>query len=440
MLRLIEKGLMFGGLIEIATPSLVARYNRALLALSGRQTKLESFHIDISGFAPEIGDELDDDLYLNPEGCNRQFILLTPDQATAPLLNAHFSSSRFILKTFYEENADALFALTSRDAVMGELLNSINQITEPAELLNLRSITIDAETPGKHIAKSKALRRDIETFKTSEDGWFDEVLVSKLIDGAGQVGDILRRPLELKTGPYKLGSFHTVHFDGLYHLARGASRCVIGPADAIGKLSDVRDIHCLNIEDSEAVAGYLMRKNYVETVFDADLDEVELLKHRIDSVLAHHFAEREPDWVYRGGANLRAKAYRDLGSLPPLFHQLSDRLRRVEQQAEQKPISPDDPDIFYLLRASRGPTRDVVNMLLASLTPLDPRQLFICHKAAFYKTYASWPPAFRDYVATTLAEDYAPDKKAARARLFGDNEAPRSKAVIGPWGPREGGQ
>ena len=65
MLRLIEKGLMFGGLIEIATPSLVARYNRALLALSGRQTKLESFHIDISGFAPEIGDELDDDLYLN---------------------------------------------------------------------------------------------------------------------------------------------------------------------------------------------------------------------------------------------------------------------------------------------------------------------------------------------------------------------------------------
>jgi hypothetical protein len=30
MKRLVEKGLMFGNLIEIATPALVERYNRAL--------------------------------------------------------------------------------------------------------------------------------------------------------------------------------------------------------------------------------------------------------------------------------------------------------------------------------------------------------------------------------------------------------------------------
>ena len=41
----------------------------------------------------EIGDELGDDLYLNHMGVNRQFILLTTEQKTAPLLNAKFSTS-----------------------------------------------------------------------------------------------------------------------------------------------------------------------------------------------------------------------------------------------------------------------------------------------------------------------------------------------------------
>ena len=77
MKRLIEKGLMFGNLIEVSSPALVERYNRAMKALCGRETKLTDFHIDLAGFSPEIGDELGDMLYLNPNGCNRQFILLS---------------------------------------------------------------------------------------------------------------------------------------------------------------------------------------------------------------------------------------------------------------------------------------------------------------------------------------------------------------------------
>ena len=57
MKRLIEKGLMFGNLIEVSSPQLVERYNRALKALTGKETALSDFHIDISGFSPEIGDE-----------------------------------------------------------------------------------------------------------------------------------------------------------------------------------------------------------------------------------------------------------------------------------------------------------------------------------------------------------------------------------------------
>ncbi len=93
MKRLIAKGLMFGNLVEVSSPQLVDRYNRALKHLTGKETKLKDFHIDLSGYSPEIGDEFDDPLYLNPNGANRQFILLTTAQKEAPLLNIKFSTS-----------------------------------------------------------------------------------------------------------------------------------------------------------------------------------------------------------------------------------------------------------------------------------------------------------------------------------------------------------
>ncbi len=123
MKRLIERGLMFGNLVEVSSPALIDRYNRALKHLTGKTTALSDFHIDISGYSPEIGDELGDHLYLNQGGCNRQFILLTTEQKKSPLLNAKFSMSRGILRQFIEENEPQLFALTARDAVAGELVN-----------------------------------------------------------------------------------------------------------------------------------------------------------------------------------------------------------------------------------------------------------------------------------------------------------------------------
>ena len=99
MHRLIKKGLMFGNLVPVNSSALVDRYNRAMKHLTGKTTQLSEFHLDISGYAPEIGEELGDHDYLNPNGCNRQFILLTTAQKTAPLLNAKFSTSRPILRS-----------------------------------------------------------------------------------------------------------------------------------------------------------------------------------------------------------------------------------------------------------------------------------------------------------------------------------------------------
>ena len=74
-------------------------------------------------------------------------------------------------------------------------------------------------------------------------------------------------------------------------------------------------------------------------------------------------------------------------------------------------------------------------MLLAELSPLDIRQLFICHKEAFYAAYAAWPDAKKAYVADFLEREYQVDKAGTRAALFGHEEgmAEPVPAANTPW-------
>ena len=153
MKRLIEKGLMFGGLVPVDSPALVARYNRGLKKLAGKETVLSDFHVDISGFSPEIAEELDDWQYLNPNGVNRQFILLSTKQKDAPLLNAKFSATRDILKQYIALNESELFALTTRDAVAGELANSVFDLSTAERLFDIRRIKVEADTTEAHVAE-----------------------------------------------------------------------------------------------------------------------------------------------------------------------------------------------------------------------------------------------------------------------------------------------
>ena len=123
-------------------------------------------------------------------------------------------------------------------------------------------------------------------------------------------------------------------------------------------------------------------------------------------------------------------------------------MRWAEAGGRWPRIDSDDAAYFYSLRAADTPWKDLVNMLLAELAPLDIRQLFICHKELFYQLYRGWPDAKRSFVADFLAREYQVDKAGARAALFGSEpdmanrmpSAPVKDPVqdivrrVGPWG------
>lgn len=444
MKRLITRGLMFGNLFHVDSPALVERYNRALKHLTGKRSALPDFHIDLSGYSPEVGDELGDHLYLNQGGVNRQFILLTTEQKRCPLLNAKFSTSREILRDFIADNAAQLFALTATDAVAGELVNSVIDISDPRRLFDIRRVVIEADTPGHTLRHAEHLARLVDRFKTEPDAWFDDVLIAEMIGLAKKSGDLTRNPVRLKSTAYEQTDFWTAHFGGLY-LFQTADKTTMIAAGDTAALGDLPVDRLLDLSDRSRIARFLTDNDLVEPILRArGLDAAAILQQKMDFIVIDAAANAGLDLDNLDRADLRRLARTNAEVLPEEYHGLARLLSWAAADGAWPRITSEDPAYFYTLRAADTPLRDLVNMLLAELTPLDVRQLFICHKELFYRLYATWPEAKRAYVADFLAREYQVDKAGARAALYGhepdmsgeDPPGPDADLIrrVGPWG------
>ena len=448
MKRLIEAGLMFGNLIRIDSPALVERYNRALERLTGKRTELPDFHIDISGYSYEIGEEFGDHLYLNPGGVNRMFIILTTQQKSAPLLNAQFSTSRGILRQFFEDNEAKLFALTAQDAVAGELDNSVFEVTTPARLFDIRKITVVADTTQSHVANARALAEKIETFQTEEDGWWDDVLIAEMIELAKTTGDVTRNPIDLARPVYEQGNFWTAHFGGIYVFrdAAHAAAITVRPRAEIGAMP----IETFDLTMRNGIASFLEANDLVEPVIRArGVDGAAILRQKMDFILVDAAATRGVKIDGLDARSLHRLAQSMGRTLPEEFLKLGELVRWALNGGKWPRLASDNPAYFYTLRARADhPDRDLVNQLLSELAPLDVRQLFITHKPAFYAAYRDWAEAKKAFVVEFLKRDYAANKAGARDALFGGPE-PAAKSVarsgprasdddiidlVGPWG------
>ena len=445
MMRLLKAGLIYGDLFRVDTPAMVERYNIALEGLTGRRTALTDFMIDISGYAPEIGDEFDDPLYLNPNGCNRQFIILSTAQKDCPLVNAQFSTSHDILRRFIEDNESQLFALTARDAVAGELVNSVLQLSEPAQLFDIRKIVVEADTSGAHLKDAARLQSKIEEFSVRPDAWWDDVLIADMITLSKRTGDVTRNPIMFSQTTYEKGNFFTEHFGGIYAFRDLPVPAAITrrPKAETGKLPVA---NVLSLSDRRAVVSFLAENELTESIVDAlGLDTVALLRDRLEFIASFVAASAGEIITGLSRAERKAMHRRHLRDLGDEYHGLCDILRWLEQGGRKPRITADHGAAFYTLRARRGPEKDLVNMLLAELCPYDFRQLYICNKPAFYAAYQNWPETFRDYVVDVLQTTYVRDKDGMRTDLFGSDgqESPRMSSkrarepeiVTGPWGP-----
>ncbi|SDD69925.1 hypothetical protein SAMN05421538_102234 [Paracoccus isoporae] len=446
MKRLIEKGLMFGNLIRVDSPAWVARYNRALKLVAGRETALSEFHIDLAGYSPEIGDEIGDMDYLNPAGAHRQFILLTTEQKTAPLLNADLSVLRDLLQLFIRENESQLFSLTARDAVLGEMDDRVWQVSAPADLLQIGRIRISADTTGNHVAGADKLTALIERFRSEPDGWYDDVLIARMIAQAKETGDVIRNPIRLEAGDYEVPDFWTSQFGGVYVFRSPREPAMIfRDAELMASAHDRPDlsgVKLIALGDTNAIAMWLARNALAEPIVTAKgADGAAILRQKIDFILVDAATRLGIDTGDATRSALRRAAARMGEGLPPEIRGLSALLRYAEEGGAWPVIDSADPAYFYAIRAAATPARELVNQMLTELAPHDVRALFILNKPLFYAAYQGWDEAKKDYVANHLAREYQIDKQGTRDALFGAEPSMKEPPPIaGPWGKaRRGG-
>ena len=409
--------------------------------LTNHQSKLSEFHIDVSGYSPEIGDELDDHLYLNHAGVNRQFILLTTDQKTAPLLNAKFSTSHEILKEFIQKNETQLFALTARDAVAEELVNSVYAVDGPVRLFDIRKVKIEADTTSGTVAEAEALAQDVDRFMREEDAWFDDVLIADMISKAKRTGDVTRNPVRLDLMEFEQCNFWTAHFGGLY-VFQGMDHPAVISSGSKAVLGALPIKYVFDTKDRNQIAKFLEYNDLAEPIVKArGIDAAAIIRQKMDFIVIDTAQESGIDLTGVTRRDIRALARRHAQDLPEEFHGLASLLRWAEEGGKWPRITSDHPAYFYTLRSADHADRDSVNMLLSQLSPQDVCQLFICHNELFYQLHATWDESKKSYVADFLEREYQVDKAGARAALFGHDAemeppAPAPKKD-GPWGVSE---
>ncbi|WP_298915690.1 DUF6638 family protein [uncultured Algimonas sp.] len=419
MMRLVRAGLMYGNLFEVRSPAMVERYNRALEHLIGRRTELPDFHIDIAGFSPEIADEFGDDYYLNPHGANQMFILLSTDQKTAPLLGSKFSTSRSILRRYMDDNEDQLFALTAREAVAGELLDSVFKIDDPADLLDINRIEVSADTTQSHVKEAGQLSERIDRFMAEPDAWWDDVLIADMIELAKRTGDIQRNPVKLDNQVFTQGNYFTTHLGGVYVFRDADTPTVIAREEVPG-LRELDIAQVLTFDQRAEMSDWLYAEGLTELIVQRpNQDSALIIRQKMDFIVAMTAAEAGHDLDGLSRRNMRQLERRYAKKLPPEYDGLMDVWRWASMGGRVPKLGPDHPAFFYALRGSSHRDRDLVNMLLTDLSRLDFRQLYICHKPLFYDAYRGWSESKRAFVVQFLEEEYAMDKAGAREALFG---------------------
>lgn len=427
MKELIEHGLFFGGLKRIEDSHLRDRYNGALAGLRLAPTALESFHIDATGYSPEIAQERNDDSYLDPRGVNRLFIILTPEQRNLPIIRTNFSADMTVWRRFFDANRIAIETLTLADAVFGEIEDLVLEVDEPSDIVGIEKVTFDVHTVNGTLEQAERLKALLARFDTEPDAWRDEELMAAIVEGAQQCGDIRRNGILLAEIEFDWPDVSwTSHFGGCY-LVRGKD----GP-HLFGDLQKLvplpKGVSVKALTDGDAVLEALEGAAFLEPINPHWLASSGIVDHRIAMLVA--------DLIAKAGAADPREAL-DERQLPRLIHQNLDILKRDDRfraLADLRPalaaggsVSLDASEALMIRRAlPEHPDVWEVNRLLSEFVLFDLVSLYIVNKPRFYEVYAGLTEQMKQFAIAAVTTIYHKGgdqmdrhKQAVRERFFG---------------------
>lgn len=424
MKLLYENDLIFGRLMEISQDYLVARYRKAMEGFGLSPTKLDHFHIDMTGFSPEIADEMDDDNYLDPLGINRRFIILSPQQEYLPVVHTKFSNTGWLMHQFFKDNARALRAITIKDALYGEIDDPIARVEDIDDLLSIEDVKFEVRSADSLLDKANELRVLADRLEQSEHAWQDDDMINRMVDLAASTGDIRHNKLVPEHLVFTQGSYWANHFGGVFVFRDARTTTVICDSKAPGfRKSRPWQVSYIEIDDYKRIFKYLDGTGRLELPNSHWVGQSKLLEHRADMVVRDLMRQSDEliDFDDLSHAKVRSWMLNNSSMINkdgryPFYRGMIDRIMGRQS------ISNHELDGYGWMMVSRGnPNHEelwLINRLLARINPSDFVSRYIFDKQGFYETYQTYNDEFKKQVVSKLKDTYLKDKAALRGRLY----------------------
>ncbi|MDP2121639.1 MAG: hypothetical protein Q8K28_17210 [Hoeflea sp.] len=425
MKRLIENELIYGRLLTIAEPHLVARYNKALKAFGLPETKLASFRIDMTGFSPEIAQELGDVQYLDPNGVNRRFVILTPEQESLPVVHTQFSNTAGLMHEFFDGNRRAVSAVTIKDALYGEIEEPVDVVTGVEDLLSIDEVRFRVMSAENMLGKATELRELVDRLQTSKNGWRDDTMLTRMVELARETGDIRQNALVPDQLVFAHRSYWANHFGGVFIFRDDRTTTVICDHAAPGfRRSRPWEVSYIDISDHARIFEYLSKSDRLQLPRASWVEPSGFFVHRAEMAIADLIGRTDPSvdlagadrvflqtWMHRNAALIAEEG---------IYTFLQEALREVTATGQVKMREVRADRRLMLCRAAPDhPDQWLINRLLARLSPFDFVTRFVFDKQGFYNSYNDYSESYRAHVVNVLGTTYLNNKSALRSRLYG---------------------
>ncbi|MBZ7922736.1 hypothetical protein LAC81_13145 [Ensifer adhaerens] len=428
MKRLLEAELIYGRLLDISEPHLIARYNKALEGFGLRPTALTQFSIDMTGFSPEIAEELGDRDYLDPNRVNRRFIIMTPEQAELPVVHTSFSNTAALMHEFFNANSRAINAVTIKDALYGEIEDSVSIVDDIDDLLSINEVRFRVLSAEDMLGKAAELRGLVDRLKKVPTAWADDEMLNRMVELAKLTGDIRQNALVPDQLVFRHEAFWANHFGGVYIFLDGKTTTVICDPSVPGfRRSRPWQVSYIAINDYARIYDFLASTKRLQLPQASWVEDSGLYQHRADMVVRGLINESDPTadlanadriwlqtWMHRNAAIVAGD-----GTYPFL----QEMIRTVSATGTIKMQDVAPANRFLLVRAAPAhPDQWLVNRLISQLVPRDFVSRFVFDKQGFYDAYERYSESFKAYVVATLTGSYLKDKAAFRHKLYGLRE------------------
>ena len=415
-MKRLERLKLYGeGLVPVATPALVARYNETLEELGLEATRLERFHIDGLGWSPEIAEERGRRYYLSHGMANPLAVIVTPDQRHKPVYTPFTSYDRRLMATYFERFLPEIADVTRDTAIWLDFDRQLSRFNSPCDLLLVPYVKVRSHA-GRLTEAGVEQQTLAERFQGEESAWFDPELRQRILDSAQRHGDLRFRRLVIPDLRYdEVQSFYTGLFNGLFVIRDLPHRdhLLILQDDETGKAHEdcSRDIWSLSHRTLPLCL-------FDEKVIDLDMtwyrQHPDALREKLEYLALDAICDADPE-VDFAGLTLPQRQQRLTalaGGVPDVYFELERLIVQLDS------TSPDPHDLSSELRsilwhphgrfAAGTIENDLIWQLLCRLSPLDVMRLYIVDKESFFAAYRSWPESKKRWTAQRIADRYRP--------------------------------